>query len=66
MIPTIRHSRKGRAMGTVKRSVVFSGWWEGVTERQVGGTLSIFRMYVIIMMDKYHCIFVQTHVMYNT
>ena len=53
-------------MVTVKRSVVFSGWWEGVTERQVGGTLSIFRMYVIIMMDKYHCIFVQTHVMYNT
>ena len=33
MIPMIRHSRKGKTMMTVKRSVVFSGWWERVTDK---------------------------------
>lgn len=40
MISTAWHSRKGETMGTVKRSVVASGW-----ERQgwTGGTWGIFR-----------------------
>ena len=50
MTPTIRYSRKGKTMETVKKSVVFSGWegeremnWQSTEDFQVSVTI-IFDM----------------------
>ena len=46
MIPTIRHSGKGKDMETVKKSVVARDWEQG--ERKTGEIQKIYRLERII------------------